>query len=103
MAVLSIASLFLTTSSCKKDDDVGCGGLGWAVAVSDESQDWIEASNAWAANPDDKDLCEAYLAAYEDYLNALRDYDDCVLAVNRNEWQDTIDDAIEEIDNTECD
>jgi len=103
ISLLVLMGLFISTTSCKKDSGVNCGGLGYAFAILDETEAWSTAYNAYIADPEDKAKCEAYVAAYTDYLDALRDYDNCVTGAERDDWQDSIDEAIEDIESTDCD
>ena len=105
LSMMALLAILVSTTSCGNNDDdgIGCaGGLGWAFAVLDESEAWLNAYNEWAADPEDKDKCEDYIDAYQDYLEALRDYDNCVPVGDRDDYDDAIDEAIEEIENTDC-
>jgi hypothetical protein len=91
--------LVFITYSCNKnnDDPVGCN---WAVEVQGEIQAFSDAATAYAMNPTTAN-CNAYINAYQNYLNALEDHIDCATIFgNQAELQAAINEAQAELNNT---
>ena len=85
-------------NACKNNDPDPCN---YAEETQDELQAVIDASNAYGANPNTT-TCNAYKAAFQDYLNALEDHDNCVPAGQEDEYQHSIDQAQAELDALQC-
>lgn len=104
ISLLALATL-LGLSSCKKDennDPEYCGTV-WANAVQDELTVVTDAAMTYAQNPT-TETCNAYKAAYQDYIDAMEPYGNCSMwtAQQKTEWQNAIDEANGQI-NTLCD
>lgn len=91
---------------------VSCGGNSleekcgpnWSPAteLEQEINDLNAALLAYSQNPT-TETCEGYKEAYLDYLDALRDWEDCyIYSFSRDDFNQAIDDAEEAINNTEC-
>jgi len=96
-------SLCLGLSSCGDGDGIpgGCDN-NFAQEFQDELNDISEAASNWATEQT-TEACEAYIDAYQDYLNALEDWDECALWYgNQDEWQQAIDDTQDDLDDFEC-
>jgi|SRR5690606_40887170 len=97
----------LVFSSCSKDDDAGPLGLGggcaytWSVRIADEITALGEAASAYSQDPS-KANCEAYKKAYNDYLDEAEDIKPCVPAGEKDEFQKSIDEARQELNNLQC-
>ena len=94
---------FLGTGSCKKKaTDPDYCGTSWATQVSSELNAVTAAAQTYASNPTTPN-CNAYKAAFQNYLNALDPFVDCASwsAQQKNELQDAINEAEQQI-NTLC-
>jgi hypothetical protein len=106
MLRLLIFTLFIGTLAIVgcNDDDGGvdiddCGqNFIWSMEVGDELNDLVAAGIAYGNNPNDE-TCNDYKDAYQNYIDALRDIDDCVPASDRDEWQQALDEAEDELEN----
>lgn len=83
--------------SCGKN----CGSLGWALAIQDEANALSTASSAYSQDQSPAN-CEAYRQAYLDYIHALRDYDNCVEGGDRASWQQSLNEAEDDLDDLQC-
>ncbi len=92
--------LVVLTYSCKKDDDpVGCN---YATEVQNEINALSAAATTYGSDPSTAN-CNAYKAAYQNYLNALEDHLDCAaLSGQQAELQAAINQAQAELDNFQC-
>jgi hypothetical protein len=97
---LLIIATFLGLSSCKKDEnnDPEYCGTAWANAVQDELNTVTTAAMTYAQDPSTVN-CNAYKAAYQDYIDALEPYGNCSLwtGQQKTELQNAIDEARDEI------
>jgi hypothetical protein len=94
--------LVVITYSCKKDDDdpVGCN---YATEVQDEVNALTAASNAFSADPTNVAKCQAFKAAYQDYLDALESNIECAtLSGQQAELQAAINQAQADLDAFQC-
>src|SRR6188768_3102334 len=85
-------------NACKNNDPDPCN---YAEETQDELQAVIDASNAYGANPNPT-TCNAYKSAFQDYLNALEDHDNCVPAGQEDEYHQSINQAQAELDALQC-
>ncbi len=93
---------FLFTTSCKKDPVNRCGdNFNWGVELQAESSALSAAAQVYVNDPTTEN-CESYKAAYQDYLDAAEDIDDCVIASERAAYQQAIDDARDNLDDLQC-
>ena len=108
--VLVIAVLFATgfIAACNNDDDgggVGCGAtFNWALSVENEITELSNAATAYGSDPSAAN-CDRYKDAYSDYIDALRDVDNCIAglsAADRKAYNDALDEAEEELENFQC-
>ncbi|MEM9548361.1 MAG: hypothetical protein AAGA77_20425 [Bacteroidota bacterium] len=95
MAILFAVSF----SACGDDDDGGSGNVDCDNAtevnnaIADEAQAVTDASTAFANDPSDAN-CEAFKNAYLDYIDVLRDLQDCANQAGVGDtWQTTLDQA----------
>lgn len=104
--VLVITILFATgcIAACNNDDDgggVGCGtAFNWTLEVENELTAVLEAGTDYALDPTPA-KCDDFKDAYKDYIDALRDVDNCVVglsAAERKEYNDALEDAEEELE-----
>ncbi len=109
--VLVITALFATgfIAACNNDDDggggIGCGAaFNWALEVEGELTELSNAAVAYGTDPTPAN-CERYKDAYRDYIDALRDVDNCIAglaAADRKAYNDALDEAEEELEDFQC-
>ena len=90
---------------CSKDDNPlndGCGNTAWSQKVSKEITAFSNAAVAYSDDPTSSN-CLSYKAAAEGYLNALENVRLCVPTVSKAEFQQSIDEAKQEINALTCD
>lgn len=92
--------------SCKDDDDNDNGlcGNNWSPAVELESEITAlsDAITVYSNDPTVQN-CEAYKAAFQDYLNAIVSWEECYVHIGQQEqWQQDIDEAQADLDELEC-
>lgn len=93
-----------TTMACSKDSagPAGCGAsYNWSVEIQAEGNALGVAASAYAQDPTTEN-CNAYKAAYQDYLDAAEDIDNCVPSADRAAYQAAIDDARDNLDALTC-
>lgn len=100
MYVMTI-SVIATTACSKSSSAVGCGTASWWTEVESELSAVSDAAVTYGTDPTSSN-CEAYISAYQQYINALRDVDNCVAGVNRQEYNAALDEAEEALDDLEC-
>ena len=86
-------TLFVT--SCSKDGDgVAPCSTAWGTELQNELTAVINAGTVYALDPSAAN-CNAYKAAYQDYINALKPYGNCATLTgqSRADWQKTLSDA----------
>lgn len=100
MAFMLLGLIIMTYSCSKKDDGpVGCN---YANEVLDELQTLSDAANAYGMDPTTA-KCQAYVNAYQAYLNALEDHLSCATIYgNQAELQAAINQAQADLDNIQC-
>jgi hypothetical protein len=104
LAVLTLFTAVLLFSCSGNSLEERCGP-NWSPAVELEKEinDLNAAIEAYSQNPTTA-TCEAYKQAYLDYLDALREWEDCyVYAYSRDEFNQIIDSAEEAINQLDCD
>ena len=70
--------------SCGGDDDANTAAncaTSWTVEYSDVIADLEAATTVWATDPSQSN-CDVLKDAYQDYINALEDWEDCANQVN---------------------
>jgi hypothetical protein len=84
--------------SCKKSTAVTCGASNWSVYIQDEIASLSNAASAYGQDPSSTN-CEKFKDAYRNYINALKDIDNCVTNVqDRNDFQEALEDAEAELE-----
>ena len=87
---------FLGIGSCKKKatDPDFCGST-WVTQVTDEANALSTAATAYATDPTTPN-CNAYKAAFQDYLDALKPFADCAgwTEQDKNALLDAMDDTL---------
>lgn len=99
LSVFFLVVIFLSQVSCKKDDsDPGYCGSTWSTQLSDESTALSNAITVYATSPTTEN-CNAYKAAYQNYLDALKPFKDCTgyTAAQKNDLENAIAQAESEI------
>jgi len=105
--ILGIATLILAlVSACggnNSSNPLGnCNGVAWGQEVSDELTAASEAGSEYGQNPT-IESCEAYKDALRAYVNALKDVSSaCIPAASEQEYQASIAEAEEGIDDIDC-
>ena len=90
---------FLGMGSCKKKSaDPDYCGTAWATQVTAEVNALSTAAQTYASNPTAAN-CNAYKAAYQNYLDALEPFVECAAwtAQQRNELEDAINEAQQQL------
>jgi len=90
---------FLGVGSCKKKaTDPDYCSTAWATQVTSEINAVSAAAQTYASDPTTAN-CNAYKAAYQNYLNALNPFVDCASwsVQQKNELEDAIDEAQQQI------
>jgi hypothetical protein len=90
--------------SCSGNSLADRCGPNWspAVELEQEINAYTAALTAYTQNPTTAN-CEAFKDAYLDYLDALRDWEDCyIYAYSEAEFNQAIDDAEDAINELEC-
>jgi hypothetical protein len=100
---LTLFSALLLTGGCKKEENNGpCGAnFNWAIELQDEAQALSAAAQAYGQDPSPAN-CEAYRAAAQAYLDVAADLDNCVLGVNRPDYEQAVAEAQAEVDALQC-
>ncbi len=97
-----MGGLIIASPACKDDDDdpVNCNYL---TEVQDELDAVTAAANAYSADPTNPAKCQSFVAAYQDYLNALEDHVECAATAGQeDELQQAIDDAQASLNTIQC-
>lgn len=74
--------LFIGLAACEDKDGDGDGknnnpcSTAWAISTSAESQAVSSAALAYGSDQSQEN-CQAYKNAFQDYLNALKEFEDC--------------------------
>ncbi|MDX1685016.1 MAG: hypothetical protein R3275_07255 [Saprospiraceae bacterium] len=101
---LAIATLVACNKDDEDDDDSVRCGPNWSP--QEELQDEIDALTAaaqtYGMDPTTEN-CEAYRAALFDYLEEIRDWEDCFTKVGqRQQFQEDVEQLEEDIENIQC-
>jgi hypothetical protein len=93
--LIIIFCITLFVISCSKDGDgvVGCSAA-WATELNTEFTAISAAGATYALDPSATN-CNAYKAAFQDYINALKPYGNCATlsGQSRADWKKSVDDA----------
>lgn len=99
-----IAALPFVACNKDDDDDDDLCGSNWnaAVALEDEINGLNSAAATYANDPTTEN-CEKYRQAILDYLDAVRGYEDCYIAIGqRDEFNKAVSDSEEQARNITC-
>ncbi len=96
----------LVFSGCSKDDDgpLGLGGacgFTWSVRIADEITALSQAASEYSQDSSQA-KCLDYKKAYNDYLDEAEDIKSCVPAADKDDFQDSIDEARAELNKLPC-
>ncbi len=85
--------------SCKKDSGIKPCSTAWALDLQHELSAITVAITAYSLDKSDAN-CIAVKAAYQGYVDAMRPYGNCATLTGqaRTDWQKSMDDAEEDID-----
>lgn len=99
-----LAFIIAGLSSCKNnaESDAPCS-VAWTTELSVEINAMSAAAQAYAADQSVAN-CNAYKQAAQAYLNALRPYGDCTMLAGQQRiaWENSINDAQENVNNMNC-
>tara|TARA_R110002096_G_scaffold284566_3_gene478574 strand:+ start:367 stop:699 length:333 start_codon:yes stop_codon:yes gene_type:complete len=100
---LSVFALSIITACNKDNDNDGpCRGyVNWSLSVSDEAAALSAAASAYGQDPSSAN-CVKYKEAYNDYIDALDSQSNCVPASQRAAFDQSLDDARDELNNLPC-
>ncbi|MEL6925782.1 MAG: hypothetical protein AAFO94_17180 [Bacteroidota bacterium] len=101
--LLLFAIAFLSTTACKKETVSTCGA-NWVLAneVSDEINALSVAVNDYAQDQSTAN-CNAYVAALNDYIDAVEALEDCARSVGQlQEFNEAIEDARDDLNSFQC-
>jgi hypothetical protein len=96
-------AFFILSTGCGDDKDTpeGCA-TNFAATFQDELEDINTASANFSNDPSTAN-CEAFKDAYNDYLDALEDWEECANINNQVvEWQQSLDAARAAINDLVC-
>lgn len=100
LIVVSALALY----SCSGNSLADRCGPNWSpyVEIEDEINAYTTALTNYSQDPSTEN-CEAFKEAYLDYLDALREWEDCyVYAYSQEEFNQTIDEAEDAINELDC-
>jgi hypothetical protein len=99
VAVVSFAALF----ACKKDNPVDpCADFNFQTSLQSETNALTAAATAYGMNPTTEN-CNAYRNAFQTYLNAASDLQDCANKSGQGEeFQQAINNAQASLDSLQC-
>ena len=106
-SLLFIFSFFaiVLIAACGADplNPTGCNNANnWANEVQDEADDYVDALTADSQNQTTEN-CNAYKQALLDYIDALQEWEDCVVGTGAYQgWQDTLNQVEVEANNIMC-
>lgn len=105
---LSLSLLLLTLIvGCKKDHTTklsagACAGYSnWSMEIQDEAMQLSNAAAAYGQNPTPEN-CQNYKDAAEAYIKALQDLKNCVPAAQKSAYQQSLDEAIQNLNDLNC-
>jgi len=90
---------FLGLDACKKNPaDPDFCGTTWATQITTELNALSNAATAYSTTPNTT-TCNAYKAAYQDYLDAMEKFLDCALwtSVQKAELENAIEEAEDDL------
>lgn len=112
LMMMMLAASILFTTGCgsdkvepKDDDDPieNCTYLSYVGVFTNEFSTWQNAITAYFNNQSDEN-CDKVKDATKAYLEALRKWEDCAKELNfLDELQESIDDALADVDDLDCD
>ncbi|WP_460542222.1 hypothetical protein [Echinicola sediminis] len=101
LLTLSFALVF-TNCNSNGDDTPPCS-VAWSTELQAESNAVVAAAQNFGQNPN-ASTCQAYVVAYQAYLNALDPYGDCGALTNqqRNDWEQAVAEAEASLEDVDC-
>lgn len=100
-----LVTALIGNESCKKDkdNDPDICANNWVTTTQDELTSVTNAAMAFGNNPTVAN-CNAYKTAYQAYINALKNYENCsaLTGMSRTEWKNSLDEAQEELNEFNC-
>jgi hypothetical protein len=96
ISILFLCAGFIGLNSCGSDDAekaVACS-TAWGTELQSEVAAFTNAGGAYGTDPSQAN-CDAYKAAFQAYIDALRPYGDCAALTgqNRTIFNDTLNEA----------
>lgn len=88
---ISILALALAFVSCG-DDGADCTSQQFSNEVNAAINDLNAAGSAWANDPGNTTLCNAYVDAANDYLDVVEGFDNCA-GISQTDYQSQVDAA----------
>jgi hypothetical protein len=102
LAGISLVALIAVTSCNKTNNGGPCRGyVSWALSIQAETTALGLAASAYGQDPSEAN-CRAYKQAYEDYIDALESQSSCVPGDQRSDFNDSLDDARQELNDLPC-
>lgn len=100
MGLFSVA--LMTSCSKKDDDDPDTCAEGWETTINDEYQAFVDAAVAYSNSGTTED-CEKYKQALLDYINAIKDLEECYIFIGQQaQWRASVQQSEEEAQMIEC-
>lgn len=97
-----VIGLILMTYSCSKNNNDDPGGCNYLTEVTGEIEALTDAATIYGNDPTSAN-CQAYINAYQNYLNELGAHINCAaLFGNQAELQTAINDAQAQLDDIQC-
>lgn len=101
----SLVMVFAFSTACSKDNPLNpignCGSGSWSQQVQSELTSLSDAATLYTNDPTVAN-CENYKNAVGDYLDALEGIRTCVLGASKKAFDQAIDEAKEDLDETDC-
>ena len=86
LLLLAFVAISMTFVSCG-DDDVDCSDeTALEAAIEDETTDLLTTGTAYAQDPTNSDLCNAYADAINAYVDAISPYRECVSSEEKEDF-----------------
>lgn len=98
LLIAFIISFTVFESCTSKSDNIASCSVAWATELNDELSALSNAGFAYSNDPSTEN-CNAYKAAYQTYINALKPYGDCsaLTGQNRTAFEQALQDAQDEV------
>lgn len=100
---LLVTVCFVLFVACNKDDnDVDtCAGFVYGEEIADEAQALSEAAIAYGQNAT-PETCQAYKEAFQDYIDELQHYENCIPASDHDQWEQSLEEAEQDLKELNC-